>query len=81
MHLDTLFSPSDAMPDLTDYMTTNEAAEQLGYHVEHVRRMIREGDIKGQKVGNMWFVFKPSVSEYKEKTAGLGKFDPRRGNE
>jgi len=71
----------EIMPDLTDYMTTQEAAEKLGYHVDHVRRMLREGDLKGQKVGNMWFVFEPSVKEYIENNAGLEKFDPRRGNE
>jgi excisionase family DNA binding protein len=77
-HLST--HPLD-MPDLTDYMTTQEAAEQLGYHVEHVRRMLREGDLKGKKVGYMWFIHKPSVDEYLDKTVGLEKFDPRRGNE
>ncbi len=81
MSVDVSLSPIETMPDLADYMTTQEAAEKLGYHVVHVRRMIREGDLKGQKVGNMWFVHTPSVEEYLEKTAGLEKFDPRRGNE
>jgi excisionase family DNA binding protein len=69
------------MPDLTNYMTTQEAAQELGYHIDHVRRMLREGDLQGQKVGNMWFVYKPSVDEYIQKNAGLDKFDPRRGNQ
>ena len=81
MHFDIPIPPSDDMPDLTDYMTTQEAAEMLEYHIVHVRRMLREGDLKGQKVGNMWFVYQPSVKEYIEKNAGLEKFDPRRGNE
>ena len=69
------------MPDLADYMTTQEAADKLGYHVVHVRRMIREGDLQGLKVGNMWFVRKQSVDEYIKANAGLDKFDPRRGNQ
>ena len=84
MPLDTYCSnptPPFDMPDLTDYVTTQEAAEQLGYHIVHVRRMLREGDLQGQKVGYMWFIAKKSIDQYIEKTAGMEKFDPRRGNE
>ena len=79
--LDLGLSLVETMPDLTDYMTTQEAADRLGYHVDHVRRMLREEDLQGQKVGYMWFVLNQSVNEYLEKTAGLEKFDPRRSNE
>ncbi len=51
MHLDVSSLPSDDMPDLTDYVTTQEAADKLGYHVDHVRRMLREKDLQGQKAG------------------------------
>ncbi len=68
------------MPDLADYITTQEAAKKLGYHVVHVRRMLREGDLQGIKVGYIWLVYKPSVEEYIQKNAGLDKYDPRRGN-
>jgi excisionase family DNA binding protein len=71
MPLDVLISPIEEMPNLADYMTTQEAAEKLGYHVVHVRRMLREGDLKGQKVGYMWFVHKPSVEEYIKKLLAL----------
>jgi excisionase family DNA binding protein len=82
MTLDTRsnFSTVQTMPDLTNYMTTQEAADRLRYHVEHVRRMLREGDLQGQKVGYMWFVSKQSLDDYLAKTAGLEKFDPWRGN-
>jgi hypothetical protein len=30
------------MSDLTEYIETSQAAEKLNYHVEHVRRMMRE---------------------------------------
>lgn len=70
--------PGRLMPDLANYVTTQEAAVLLGYHVEHVRRMLREGDLKGRKVGYMWFVTKDSVEKYRKDTAGMEKFDPRR---
>jgi excisionase family DNA binding protein len=68
------------MPDLADYLTVQETAQRLGYHIESVRRMLRDGELKGKKVGQMWFVLKGSVEVYLTKTDGLGKYDPRRGN-
>ncbi|MFZ6029194.1 MAG: helix-turn-helix domain-containing protein [Chloroflexota bacterium] len=73
---------SSSMPDLADYMTTEDAAQILGFHIDHVRRMLREGDLQGEKIsGKTWLVYRPSVKAYQEKTSGLNKFDPRRGNE
>lgn len=69
------------MADLTEYMTTQEAARQLGFHIDHIRRMLREGDLEGVKIsGQSWLVLKKSVEDYKKSTSGMGKFDPRRGN-
>ncbi len=68
-----------AMPNLSGYITTQEAAKLMCYHIDHVRRMIREGDLKAQKVGNMWFVSKASITEYLEQNSHLDKYDPRRG--
>jgi len=68
------------MPDLKDYLTTEEAAKALGFHVEHIRRMRRDGDLEGLRVGQMWFISKKSVTDYKKQTEGFSKFDPRRGN-
>jgi excisionase family DNA binding protein len=69
------------MPDLNGFVTTQEAAEQLGrFNVDHVRRMLREGDLEGRKVGYMWFVSVDSIQRYLKETAGMNKFDPRRGN-
>ena len=81
MPLPRSFSKFETMPDLSGYITTQEAAQLLGFHVNHVRRMLKQRDLEGQKVGYMWFVSKESVQKYLEKTAGLEKFDPRRGNE
>ncbi len=67
------------MPDLRDFVTTKEAAEMLQFHVEHVRRLMREGDLQGEKIGSAWLVLKKSVEEYVEKNKELSKFDPRRG--
>lgn len=67
------------MPDLKEFVTTEEAACILQFHVEHVRRLLREGDLKGEKIGVAWLVLKNSVKEYQEQNKNLSKFDPRRG--
>jgi excisionase family DNA binding protein len=41
------------MPDLNEFVSTEEAAEKLKYHVEHVRKMMREGSIAGMKIGRI----------------------------
>jgi excisionase family DNA binding protein len=66
------------MPDLAGYITTQEAAQKLGYHVIYVRRMVREGKLQGKKLGQMWVVSLQSIEDYKKETAGMSKNDPRR---
>jgi excisionase family DNA binding protein len=68
------------MPDLAEFITTEEAAQALGFHVIYIRRMVREGKLKGVKVGPTWLVAKKSIEEYKKQTEGMSKNDPRRGN-
>lgn len=68
--------PHPIMPDLTNYLTTAEAAESLGFHVNHVRRMIRRGDLEIMRVGNMIFVSKDSIAKYQESTKGHDKHSP-----
>ena len=68
------------MPDLTQYMTTEDAAKKLGYHLESVRRMLRDKELEGMKWGGVWLVSIESVEAYLEQNKELSKFDPRRGN-
>jgi excisionase family DNA binding protein len=69
------------MPDLAGYITTQEVAERLGFHVISVRRMIREGKLKGRKIGPVWIVSQESVDKYLKETSGMSKNDPRRSKE
>jgi len=36
--------------------STNEAAIKLGLSPDHVRRLVRDGEIKGKKLGHDWVV-------------------------
>ncbi len=37
-------------------ITVAEAAKRLHLSIEQVRRKLREGKLKGQRLGNQWFV-------------------------
>jgi len=42
-------------------ITVAEAARRLGRSIEQVRRYLREGKLKGQRVGGQWFVEEASL--------------------
>ena len=48
-----------------ELITTQEAAENLGYTIQHTRLLIRRGQIEATKFGRDWLVVSESVVEYK----------------
>ena len=50
------------MIDTDGTITVAEAAKRLHLSTEQVRRKLREGKLKGQHVGNQWFVIEASVA-------------------
>ncbi|HJS19311.1 MAG TPA: helix-turn-helix domain-containing protein [Anaerolineales bacterium] len=80
----TVFTPSkinphdDTMPDLAEFMTTQEAAEKLGFHVKSIPKMVRDNVLEGVRFGRAWLVSRKSVDEYIKKTKGMSRRDPRR---
>lgn len=59
------------MPD--KWLTVAEAAELSGYHPDYLRRIIRAGDVKGQKFGPVWQVDRGSLRAYLKRAAELGE--------
>jgi excisionase family DNA binding protein len=49
------------MNPLDDMITVAEAAQRLGRSLEQVRRYLREGKLKGQRIGGQWFVEEASL--------------------
>lgn len=47
------------------YVPLTQIAEELGYHVRHVRLLCKQGKIKATKVGKPWIVTREAVEEYK----------------
>lgn len=69
------------MPDLAEFMTTQEAAKALGFHVKRIPTMVRNKTLEGVRFGRAWLVSRKSVQEYLKKTEGMSKNDPRRKSE
>ena len=50
---------------IKDLCTTEEAAEILGYHPAHVRRILRQGVIKGHNFNGVWMIDRSEVERVK----------------
>jgi excisionase family DNA binding protein len=46
---------------IKNYMTVDEISEKLKMHPKTIRRYIRDGKIKGRKIGKSWYI---SYEEY-----------------
>lgn len=60
-----------------EWLTIQQAVTMSGYHPEHLRELLRDGKIKGQKFGIVWQVSRASLITY-VKAANKSE-DKRRG--
>ena len=58
-----------------DWLTIEQAVTISKYHAEHLRELMREGKIKGQKFGIVWQVSRRSLLAY---IAAANKSNDRR---
>lgn len=70
---------SRRLADLAEYVTTDEAAEVLDYHVNSVRRLIRRGKLRAEKKG-VWLIRRDSLKDFRKKLEGRSKHDPTLGS-
>jgi excisionase family DNA binding protein len=54
-------SYDDGMIDTRGMITVAEAAKRMNRSIEQVRRKLREGKLRGQRIGNQWFVDEESL--------------------
>ena len=67
-----------AMPDLNEFMTTDQAAKALGFTVESVRNLVYKKKLESTRFGRSVLIPKAAVKDYLQKTKGMSKHDPRR---
>ncbi|MQF48498.1 helix-turn-helix domain-containing protein [SAR202 cluster bacterium AC-647-N09_OGT_505m] len=51
------------MNDEKDLITVTEAAELLGYSLEHTRILLRNHQILGTRIGQDWLIHRKSILE------------------
>jgi excisionase family DNA binding protein len=61
------------MVSLDGMITVAEAAKRLGRSLEQVRRYLREGKLKGQRIGGQWFVEEASLPLRYQPSRGMGQ--------
>lgn len=47
-------------------LTTEQAAKELGYHVDHVRRLLRAGIIQAEKFNRVWMIDRQEVERIRK---------------
>jgi excisionase family DNA binding protein len=50
---------------MEDWLTAEQAAQELGYHVDHVRRLLRAGKLRGQLFNRTWIIARQEVDRLK----------------
>ena len=65
---------------MADLVLVAQAAAESEYTSDHIRLLLRKGQVKGQKVGGTWLVDLDDFKRYEQemKRLGLKKFDPTR---
>ena len=55
-----------------------QAAQEVSYSVKHISLLLRQGKIKGQKIGGTWLVDLDDLKRYEQEMNALGtkRFDP-----
>jgi excisionase family DNA binding protein len=63
-----------------DWITTDEAAQLIGYTRRHVRRLVETGKVNGRRFGKVWQVSRSSLLAYLRRAEKLGeKRGPKSG--
>lgn len=53
-------------------ITTKQAAKKLKYTPEHVRRLIRDGELKAQRMGHEYIIEESALKSVKRKRSPNG---------
>ena len=53
--------PADKLPQ-QPYFTVPEVAEIPGYHIHTIQARLRDGTLKGKKLGGVWRIYRESLT-------------------
>ena len=66
---------------LKTHLSVLAAAKISGYNAQYLRRLLRNGKLKGDKIGQIWLIRKTSLEKYLKKTQRDNdqRFGPKQG--
>jgi excisionase family DNA binding protein len=65
------------MEELPGFLSTRQAGERVGMHYSQIRKLLRDGKLKGIKVGHDWVVEVASLEHYIAHSGRPGGRGPR----
>ena len=63
---------------MSEMLTTQKAADALGYSVDHLYRLLKDGTIQGERFSGVWAIPRSEVERIKA-LQGKGGRLPKRG--
>ena len=58
----------------TDKLTAREIADELGYHIDHVYRLLRTGTIQAERFNRVWIIPRSELERIKALREQHGQF-------
>jgi len=59
--------------DNHDYIPLSEAAKITGYTIDHLRRLIQKGKMRGQRIGRNYVTTRPAIKDYLARSPRPGR--------
>jgi excisionase family DNA binding protein len=56
-----------------DKLTAEEVASELGYHINHVYRLLKQGKLKGRQFNRVWIIDRREVERIKSQQDEHGR--------
>jgi len=50
---------------MSDVLTAREAADELGYHINHLYELLRSGTVQAQQFNRVWMIERQEVERVK----------------
>ena len=63
---------------MSDPLTAQQAADELGYHSHHVYRLLKSGTMKGRRFGTNWMIDRAEVERIKALQGKGGRLPKRK---
>ena len=55
-------------------VSAQEAADRLGYHINHLYRLLRQGAVEGDLIGRVWWIAESEVERVKAAQDEHGRY-------